>query len=241
MKNHTYILAASLLSASCVFADQAPDTTKSIEANYHRVYAGPDIFYCHQKGSNSSVKYNAVFEGLRLGYDYIKAMGEGSTKSKYRTSYYSDFKSYKIKNTPLFINLEDRFGYNFQSSISPKSTLTPFAGIGWYGIRAQYDARYNSSNWFYGALGLRVNHQFYDSFDLGFNFKGMYSFAGKTKDYYGSQTLKNGFGYEIALPCTWYFGASKVWDMQFQPYLLKLDTKAHGQIVGVRLQAGYNF
>ncbi|MGH2612173.1 MAG: hypothetical protein ACRDFB_03880, partial [Rhabdochlamydiaceae bacterium] len=199
---------------------------------------------------------NTVFGGLRIGYDYLKpqafyfgtdglvAMGRSFVKnnSTYWSGYYPHRVNQRFKSTPLFANLEQRYGYTFQSPISSKSTLTPFAGIGWYYTRPQFDSSYSSANWFYGAAGLRVNQEFCENFDVGVNLKAMYAFAGRmTWSQQVKQSVRNVWGYEVALPLTWHVGASKKWDLQFQPYLLKLDVNSISHILGARLQAGYSF
>lgn len=254
MKNNVYILAAALLLCSFAYSEEEPTSMKLIESKYHRFYAGPDVFVLHKKvdevirlGTFGEYRidstFNAVFGGLRLGYDYLKpqefyfgmdalaSMGRSFFRAKYSFSgpYISNNKSEK---TPFFVNIEQRYGYNFQSPLSVRSTLIPFAGIGWFYIRPQFDSSYFLSNWFYGAAGLRVTQEFYESFDAGFNLKAMYTFAGN---------VGNFWGYEVALPLTWRVGTLKKWDLQFQPYLLKLDINDIGYILGVRLQAGYSF
>lgn len=263
MKNCTYILAVALLSCSSAYSDQTSEPTKETKPQYHRVYVGPDLFVEHaqtkgvSQGDRIDVSSNMVFGGLRAGYDYLKPqafyfgmdglVAIGSSCARNRSTYCSSYGpcqvNEKIKTTSLFTNLEQRYGYTFQSSIISKSTLIPFVGIGWYYIRPDIDNI--SLNWLYGAAGLRVTQQFYENFDVGFNVKAMYSFAGQGRLRVYSKTIKqhmrNTWGYEIGMPFTWHVGESKNWDLQFQPYLLKLDVNSISNIVGARLQAGYSF
>lgn len=262
MKSCTYLLAAALLSCSFAYSDQESEPPKQSELHQHRVYIGPDVFvdYAQAKhgiqGDRVDITSNTVFGGLRFGYDYLKlqgfyfgtdglvAMGRRFFKndSIYWSGYYSYRANQRLKSTPLFANLEQRYGYTFQSPISSKSTLTPFAGIGWYYTRPQFDSSYSWANWFYGAAGLRLTQEFCENFDIGFNLKAMYAFAGKvTWSHHVKQNVRNVWGYELALPFTWHVGASKKWDLRFQPYLLKLDVNSISHIWGARLEAGYSF
>ena len=263
MKNYIYILAATLLSSSLAYSEEQPASMQQIESQYHRLYIGPDIFVEHARAKYTSrenkidITSNTVFEGLRLGYDYLKpqafyfgtdglvAMGRTcvSNHSTYWSGYHPYGTNHRFKYSPLFANIEQRYGYTFQSPISVKSTLTPFAGIGWYYTRLQFDSSHPSANWFYGAAGLRATQEFCENFDVGFNLKAMYAFAGRRTGSRGQvkENVRNVWGYEVALPLTWHVGASKKWDLQFQPYLLKLDVNSISHIWGARLEAGYSF
>ncbi len=245
MKSYTSTLAIATLACSFAFSEEKPKSTDQ----HHRVYLGPDIFWDHfheksfSKEETSDTKINSLYGGLKIGYDYLKpetfyfgtdglvAIGRSSTSKSHSDTNSTSTVNGKSKSSPLFANVEQRYGYTFQSPISSKSTITPFIGIGWYYIRPQFDNNFHT-NWFYGAAGLRVNQQFSDNFDVGFNIKAMHAFAGN---------IKNFWGYEAALPLTWHVGTSKKWDIQFQPYLLKLDADSRGQILGARLLAGYSF
>jgi len=266
MKNYIYFLAAILLSCSFAYSSDTHDITKQIALPHHRVYVGPDIFFDHMSvqyhsgDSNVHASSNAVFGGLRMGYDYLKprtfyfgtdgliAIGKASFKA-YSTYWWEDNNSYsmrtKNKTSPLFTNIEQRYGYTFQSPISAKSTLVPFAGIGWYYTKSKSDTGTSLANWFYGAAGLRIFQQFCKNFDVGFNLKAMYAFTGKqhVRTWNGTckERIRDVWGYEVALPLTWHVEASKKWDAQFEPYLLKLDVSDRTQILGARLLAGYSF
>ncbi len=218
MKNYTYALAAALLSCSFAYSDEAPTLLTQNGSEHHRFYVGPDIFVRDS---------NTVFEGLRLGYDDLKpeAFYFGMDGLVAVGEHFNNH--WKSKHPSLFANIEQRYGYTFQSPISGNSTLTPFAGIGWY---------HTSTNWYYGAAGLRMTQKFCENFDVGFNLKAMYAFANNVGNHW---RVKNNWGYEVGLPLTWYVGALKKWDLQFQPYLLK--NVDNTDILGIRLQAVYSF
>jgi hypothetical protein len=260
-----YILTALFLSYSFAYSEEF-DSAKPMRKQYHRVSVGSDVFFYHDQGDVShwdmselyNVDYtaNAVLGGLRLGYDYLKpkalyfgtdglvAMGMKFIKSEW--THWAGYPTYlytrnqQFQDTPLFANLEQRCGYTFQSPISPRSTLTPFIGIGWYYIRSQFNNGRIFANWFYGAAGYRAAYQFCEDLSVGFNLKAMYTFAKKGWRSLGAPD-KNTWGYEVAMPFIWQVGASNTWDLQFQPYLLKLDVNNNSLIVGFRLQSGCSF
>lgn len=253
MKNYLCALVA-LLSCAFAFSDEKPTSTTQMELPHHRFSIGPDVFVSYIKSDilNYDVTSNVVFGGVRLGYEYLKPQAfysgtEGliALGSKVSETFTYSFPmanyTYTGKITSknnLFANIEQRFGYTFQNRDSARSTVIPFIGIGWYyqgsyRYTAPYFKHTVSNDWFYGAAGLRVNQQFCENFDVGFNLKAMYAFAGSHN--------KNFWGYEVALPLTWHMGEAKKWDLQLQPYLLKLDINSLRTIFGARLQVGYSF
>lgn len=245
--------------------NNATNKTESVLQNPHRIYVGPDVFVAHDKikfstnGEKVDIRSNTVFGGLRVGYDFLKpkafyfgtdgllAMGRTfvTNDSMIWRGWYHYRIRQKIRSSPLWANIEQKFGYAFQSTVAAKSTLTPFIGLGWYYIKPQYDDDLSSSNWFYGSAGLKANQQFSDNFDVGFNLKAMYAFTGRKKAVIWSrqikEDIKNQWGYEVGLPFTWHLGSSKKWAIQFQPYLIKIDINSTGQILGARLLAEYRF
>lgn len=264
MRNCAYILTALLLSFSCAYAEQESNH-KTLEN--HRMYVGPDVFFDLAKGTYASqggyahaVASNAIFGGVRLGYDYLKPQAfyfgtDGLVsigRQSFTLTYFpidqmpccANTRTCEIKESPLFANIEQRYGYTFQSPISAKSTITPFSGVGGYYIRSQFNHDSSYTTWMYAAAGFRKIQQFCENFDIGVNLKVMYAFAIRAVDGTWSKTswrVSQGFwGYEVALPFIWHVG-SKRWDLQFQPYFLKLKATSISQIYGLRLQAGYSF
>ncbi len=165
---------------------------------------------------------------------------------------YIDY-SMKYKSRTRFAHTEARLGYNFQAG--SRSLITPFLGLGGYYSRSTSswsveeiyipNSTRLTSSWGYYALGMRTFFTIRPSFDLGLILKGMRSFSGRIKfespvlDRKGS--LANSWGYEIDLPLTWHLGATKQWDIQLEPYFLKLSTKDNLNIFGGRLLLGYRF
>lgn len=258
MKNFIYLLMVIFS-----FADAAEERK---ELPRHRGYLGPDIFFDHMHvqyhsiNSDVSASSNAIFGGLRIGYDYLAPqtfyfgtnglIAIGTSSVKENSTYYWDYYGFynihtEHKTSPLFTNIEQRYGYSFQSPVSIQSIIAPFAGIGWYYTKSTWDQKHSFAYWFYGAVGLRISQQFYKYFDIGCNLKAMYTFAGQLCVEKESNTfkepVKKTWGYEIALPLTWYIDISKKWDIQCEPYLLKLDVNTRNEILGIRLLAGYNF
>ena len=263
MKFSTSILSIALLTFQFICAEEQP-SIQCCEDRNTRIYAGPDIFWDYfdveysYEGEEFFLKSNTFYGGVRIGYDLLKPEafyfgGEGKfaigrTEVQQRSLEKDSFDrrhSQKFKNSPLLANLEQRFGYTFQSPIACKFSLAPFVGAGWYYSRPQFNDDTLSTNWFYAAIGLRGDQQFLENFDIGFHLKGIYTFAVKCKMRMWSKTiiasLKNTWGYEFSLPFTWHLDCAQKWDIQLQPYLLKLDVRSVSQILGARIEVGYVF
>jgi hypothetical protein len=264
MKYYTYLLIVALLSSSFVYGDKKNTFVEQTNSQYHRVSFGPDIFYTatrtKYKSYNTEARFtsNTVFGGLKVGYDYIRpqsfyfgmdglaAIGKGSYTAYYEhymfDFFYPQVMEQKVETIPLFTNIEQRYGYTFQSAFTEKSTLIPFAGIGGYYFRDQFNKGSFFQSWCYATIGLRINQQFSKHFDIGCNLKVMYDFIGEIRtDRMFERGRNNIWGYEVDIPCTLHLGTSKKWDLQFQPYLLTLDIRSTPQFFGLRLQTGYSF
>ena len=274
MKFYTCFLAVISLSCSLAHSDEGvshEQVQSSVDSNFQRFYFGPDVFVYHVKDKYSSENEvirktaHSVLGGLRLGYDYLKPQtlyfgidgifALGKLRQEFKSACREIFGDQdevvkfntKVHSRELFANIEQRYGYTFQSPLSAKASFIPFAGIGWYHMRSKIKEENLFKNWFYGAAGLRTNYHFADNFDLGLNVKAMYAFAGKIKNigeaahFSWKEDLKHFWGYEIAFPFSWKMGTGNTWDIQFQPYLLKLDTNEVSEFFGVRFQAGYSF
>ncbi|MBS0620985.1 MAG: hypothetical protein JSS61_05965 [Verrucomicrobia bacterium] len=262
MKYYLILLTVTLLAGSFACAEEMKGNTNQMKPQYHRFSVGTDAFFDHAESEICTgferVKQtaNAVLLGIKVGYDYLKpntfyfgtdgllAMGRSYAKHDEAYLLFSCNRSIKLRSTPLMANIEQRYGYTFQSPILTRSTLIPFIGMGWYLTRPQFDDSF-SSNWCYSAVGLRVNQKFSDRCNIGFHVKAMYAFAGNgsgTIEYnLGKEDIKNSWGYEMEFPFSWYLGYSRRWGVQFQPYLLKFDVNRSDMILGARLLATYDF
>ncbi|MGH2639735.1 MAG: hypothetical protein ACRDF4_10740, partial [Rhabdochlamydiaceae bacterium] len=149
-------------------------------------------------------------------------------------------KSVHEHQTRLWANIEERLGYNSQSTLFPQLIATPYLGIGWHYEGTSHD----SAHWYYGAAGFKMIQKFYAHFELGIDLKLMYGFDIHDKGFISittTQGKKTFWGFETALPLRWLIGASEKWDFEFKPYLLKLNLNSPQTIVGARLMLGYSF
>jgi hypothetical protein len=252
MKTKAFALTTSLLACSALFAGENP----------HRVNLGVDGFVDHaekketQDDTEVKTSADALLGGVHVGYDYVAADSfyagtEGLFAAGRNQNVRLKVNGEKVesgsKETPILANVEQRFGYTIGTSAG--STVTPFIGAGWF-----YSKPYDLSNtqltsdWFYGAAGLRINGQVTQCFDMGLNLLGMYSFAGREKTSADGVvvenkrgTMANSWGYKAELPLTWHIDSARTWDIQVVPYYEKLNVKNDNWLAGARLLVGYNF
>lgn len=256
-------LAAGFFFISGIHADQEAQVHK---LPVHRFQFGPDIFWSHyrsgfegdSKGMKLKASIDGYYGGLRVGYDYLQpdalyagteiiaAWGRDDLHKKSSTSRLSSAcmsckpKSEHEKKTRIWANAEQRLGYNSQSTIFPEFIATPYLGIGWHFEGTSNDHAF----WYYGAAGLKTIQKFYEYFEIGVDLKLMYGFDIHDKGFVSittTQGKKTFWGFETALPLRWLIGASRAWDFEFKPYLLKLNLNSPQTIVGARLMFGYSF
>lgn len=247
MKKSLIFLASStfLISFNCY-----GDSGSTVNTQYpNHIYLGPEAFAFDLDTHIKDVKIDGTryFLGYRLRYEYLKpdafyagvdllsSWGNKDFKPSSRKYYF------RTKGGIGFGNLELRLGYTFAKK---SGILTPFVGMGLYGFGN------TSSNEFllYVATGMRSLFEINRSFSLGLNLKVFcapdaerrfkYKYMGHTsrlKEY------NNMWGGEIGIPFVWYLGSSKRWEMQLEPYFLKLDFSETQNIYGSRLLFGYRF
>ena len=233
------LLTTALVSlASFVGADEG--TKEAIapqQSNNHRVYAGPEFMWSHLHNLNS------YYGGLRFGYEYLKpdafyaATDAVALLGSDRVSFGD--KVIKGHHAHFWSNAEQRFGYTFSSSLVPTCTVSVFAGPGFH-----YEhVKGFHGLWGYAHLGLKAVQQFTDHFSLGTEVKVMHAFAANESLLTFPTTLgKSHFwGYEAAVPFKWTVGEKGSFDIQFKPYVLKLNASSPQTILGTRLELGYAF
>ncbi len=97
----------------------------------------------------------------------------------------------------------------------------------------------------YIALGAHSKYEHSTAFNVGINFKIFHTFSATEKYKQGSgsnQTTHPSFwGGEVGIPFIWYLGSKKCWDIQIEPYVLKLTFSQEQNVYGSRLLFGYRF
>jgi hypothetical protein len=257
------IASILLLTSSLIHADEVRRTTTlrngepiSIIKQYikgGRLYIGPDVFWADESPTlkHAHVRDESVYYGLRIGYDYYQpntcyagfdglyAFGRMHLHAKNRHG-----ERYSHMASAGFANAEGRVGYNFFSQEA--FYFSPYVGIGGYYVRP-YHVDF-TQNWLYAALGVKANYVVGPVFTFGVNVKGMSAFYLSQKfrkhNIVGSEhTARDNLGYEIALPFSWKIGTpgDRSWNVDLQPYYLKLNTKTAANVAGLRMTFGYLF
>lgn len=243
-----------LLTNSVVYAmDPSENQNNSeVKPHPHHFYFGPE-FQCYQLNTHiKDVKVHGTrfFWGFRLGYEYLKPKAFYFGIDLATTSTETDFKASKDrehiswhKADRGFGNLELRLGYTFAPE---KWMVTPFLGFGLYDVFAidHHDHQGFSEDFLYGTGGARAKYAFSSLFDLGLNLKVFRTFHAEQRFKYEGGKVKehhNMWGGEIGTPLIWHIGSSNRWDVQLEPYFLKLDFSEVQNIYGTRLLFGYIF
>ncbi len=254
-------IVAGLLFASALRADQ---DTGVPEIPVHHLQLGPDVFWTHYRsgferdseGMKLTASIDGYYGGLRFAYDYLQpdalyagtesivAWGRDDLHTKNSQSRLSSaagssgHTSTHEHQTRLWINVEQRLGYNSQSTVFPQFIATPYLGLGWHYEGTSHD----NAHWYFGSAGLKTMQKFYERFELGIDLKLMYGFDIRDRGFISMATTqgkKSFWGFETALPLRWILGDSGKWDFEFKPYLLKLNLNSPQTIVGASLMVGY--
>jgi hypothetical protein len=257
------LLALALLLTSFAYTGE---NTPIDKPKIHRLQMGADLFWSHfrsgsvrdHKGTRFRGTVNGYYAGFKAGYDYLQpdafyagtegviACGEDDIQKKTSKSRLtpcntcSHWKTRHEHRSHLWANLEQRLGYNAQSTILPRFIVTPYTAVGWH-----YESMASAHTyWYYAAAGLKTLQKFYQSFEIGFDFKAMFAFDIHDRGLVSimtTQDKKTFWGFETAIPLRWLLGATQRWDVELKPYLLKLNLNSSQTIVGVRLVGGYHF
>ncbi|HEX2580024.1 MAG TPA: hypothetical protein VHK67_06465 [Rhabdochlamydiaceae bacterium] len=232
----------------------------------NRLYIGPEFMWSHFRGGlvtksyDFRAKQDIYYAGLRFGYEYLKpralyantdaivALGASHNhliQEKKEIAADKDIaahvkEAFKGHRGHLWINVEQDLGYTFASSIVPSCTISFYGAPGFHFEHIKG----NKAQWWYVATGIKTYQQFTDSFHVGCDLKVMYAFAAQDEGILILPTTlgkKEFWGYEVGVPFEWALGNCHTFDLQFKPYLLKLNIDSPETILGARLELGYNF
>jgi len=270
MKKYTIIPLLTAVTCSFACADEVSipeEMEHSPKANPHHVSIGPDLFFgraSYQEKMNFQMDYpflgqeqlpdmhiksHSQFYTLRAGYDFspddafyagitaLYGLGSANVSIDLLDVYQ------KMHIDQTVANAETRFGYTFHAA--KPFRITPFLGLGAYRFTGDHPWIDFSLAWLYGAVGMRSSYSINSIANIGLNLKAMRSLYMKSR--LGSWRETAGpreactWGYEIGIPITFRLGEASSWDIQVEPYFLKLDTKGRENFFGSRLAIGYNF
>jgi len=220
----------------------------------HHIYFGPEAFAFNLNThiKNINIYGLNLFEGLRLRYEYLQPKAIYAGLDLFSAVSTQNFKA-KLDNFSFpsnnhltgFSNFELRLGYT--PSIHKKYSLTPFLGFGGYYFGDYGDYFHFREIMLYIAAGMRCFFEVNPLFTYGLNWKIFRTFDHEQKFIYKSNcniTLNNhdnAYGGELGVPFIWRLGTAKRWDVQLEPYFLKLNFSERENIYGLRLLFGYPF
>jgi hypothetical protein len=218
--------------------------------NAHHIYFGPVTFWFDINTHVKDVKIddNKFFLGLNLGYEYLKPkafyasidlVSAGSNQG-FR-AIYKGYKLHRDHGLSGFGNIDVSFGYTFAPKIG---LITPFVGLGGYTFgNGNHHFGFKESMG-YASLGMRSQYEITKTLNTGLNVKIFPTFS--TTKHYKHRGLNrsehdNIWGGEISIPFAWHIGTTRRWDIQLEPYFLKIGFSEIQNIYGLQLLFGYRF
>jgi hypothetical protein len=214
------------------------------EKRYNNFYFGPEAFVFNLNTHFKGVKVDGTkfFVGLRLGYEYLKPnsfyFGADLLSAIGNNGFHDSFKHYHFRRPDCltgFSNVEFRFGRTFANE---KRMITPFLGFGGYCFRYGSQHHYYEELMSYLTGGVKWRQDITPTFSTGLNAKifASYQTTDKFRFWHIKRHNHHGrWGGEIGVPLIWYLGPSKKWNIQFEPYFLKLTFAEVQNIYGTRL------
>jgi len=250
VKNLFYKTICICISFSFVYADDclSEKSTYCLLKNHpHHIYLGPEAFWCDLSIHIKNCKINGKkgFLGIRAGYEYLKPkafyVGVDLLSAGSNKGFDGESAEYYCQNSSNagFGNFEIRLGYAFARE---NLILTPFLGVGGYALGNNGPCFHFHESMVYYAAGMRSVVELNHFFNLGLNWKIFRIDDAERKIEYLLREyaeFDNTWGCEIGVPFIWRLGSSKRWDIQLEPYFLKLAFSELQNIYGTRLLFGY--
>lgn len=145
-------------------------------------------------------------------------------------------------------NLETRIGYQFK--VSEKHTYIPYLAFGMSHFKFD-NKTFDLDHLSYACIGSKFMHSFGDIFEMGVHAKAhrnvMITFAADCTPTISAASSKRvaventDWKIELRLPCVWHIGATKEWEIQFEPYYMQLPTFKKTEFYGTRVTCGHRF
>lgn len=243
-------LAISLLTFLGINTTCFGSTNSSINSKYpNHFYIGPQAFAFDLHTHVKDIKIDGTrgFVGPLLRYEYLKPKafyaGVDLLASWTNKNFKPTSDKYKFRGNEGagFSNLDLRLGYTFGQN---NGLVSPYLGGGLYG----FGSTASNEILLYVAAGIRSLFDINQSFSMGLNLKLLlapeaerqfkYHYEGHKRRLHENENL---WGGEVGVPLVWYLGSKKRWEIQLEPYFLKLDFTQVQNIYGTRLLCGYRF
>ncbi len=237
--------ALSAITTAFTSEDRSP-VQQNLLVRPNRIYFGPEFlsFQVNTHVHDIDVDGDRFFWGLRFGYEYLKpqAFYAGAeilaTNADHNFSISNETLVYNGKGGAGFGNIQARFGYTFSRT---SCLMTPYLGLGVYSLSK------HGHNGFKEALGylsggLRTQFECTSACLVALNaeiFRTLGVKKSATLEHEKVTDHTNGWGCSIGTPLT--FRLSPGWDMQLNPYFLRLLFSETQNIFGTTLLFGYRF
>ena len=246
----SFVVFTTIIAQYLYGEENEMDMVSTFRKNPNYIYFGPEVFCLDLNSHFNGVKVHGAkfFLGLKIGYEYLKPdafyFGIDVLAAGGNHGFHESFKGETVPQSDGltgFGNFELRFGYTISTT---RWLTTPFLCIGGYSYGSGTHYHYFSAGASYLGIGLHSRYEVSQTFNIGINFKAFSAFDREEKwRFLGlKQVIHNGlWGGGIGIPLIWRVGSKKRWDIQLEPYLLKLTFAEVQNIYGTRLIFGYRF
>jgi hypothetical protein len=251
MKKFSTTTILALQCTLCLYGNEPSlDMVSNAKKNPNNIYFGPEVFALNVNSHFNHVKVHGTkfFMGLRLGYEYLKPeffyFGIDLLSAAANHGFHEKYKEYYIPQINGWIGFgafELRFGYTFSPN---RWLLTPFLCLGAYDFGGGPHHHRFDNGFSYLGGGIHSRYEVSRAFNVGLNLKIFSSMYHEEKfRFLGvKKTTHNGlWGGEIGVPLIWRIGSHKRWDIQLEPYFLKLDFSEVQNAYGLRLLFDFCF
>lgn len=236
-----------LSAMSSGFTSEAQSSVQqSLLARPNCIYFGPEFlsFRVNTHVRDIDVDGHRFFWGVRFGYEYLKPQAFYAGAEILATNANRDFSisnetlGYNGKGGAGFGNIQARFGYTFSGK---RCLTTPFLGLGVYSLSKHGHNGFKESMGYLSG-GLRTQFECTSACLIALNAEVFRTLGVQKSATLGHEKVTdhtNGWGCSIGAPLT--FRLSPGWDMQLNPYFLRLLFSETQNIYGTTLLFGYRF
>lgn len=244
----------SFLALQCSLYLHGNESTLSMVSNARKnpnnIYFGPEVFALKLNSHFNHLKVHGTkfFMGLRLGYEYLKPeffyFGIDLLAAAANHGFHEKYRGYYIPQTNGWIGFgafDLRFGYTFSPN---RWLLTPFLCLGAYDFGGGSHHRHFDNGFSYLGGGIHSRYEVSRIFNVGLNLKIFSSIYHEEKFRFLGVKEKshNGlWGGEIGIPLLWRIGSHKRWNIQLEPYFLKLDFSEVQNVYGAKFLFDFCF
>ncbi len=251
----------SLRKFAPFIASLAMMTGALADENYTNINLGPTFFTFSgvEKDADITTEQKGLYCGVRAEAEYaqkdgvycalvgVLAPGAQTAYHTFRTADVRKEIQTNMKFSTYLWQVEGRIGRHYK--YGENASIVPFLAVGAYHVGSELrmksviaDKESSSElkmDWGYVAAGASGSYPFSDMLDVGFGFKLIrHLYSTQEEILNGDSTeskLHARWGYEVMVPVKATLGKGSQWNVQAEPFLLKIDTTRAATVMGARV------